>query len=72
MDLSRLEDHPSFRDERTTLNVVSDSRGEAKVYVVLTEELQPLATDTKYYYQPMAAINGFTHRAAMQRFQSYS
>ena len=68
--LVEAEDHPSFRDEKITLSVVSDSRGEAKVYVVLTDGDTSLATNTKYYYQPMAKIDGFTHSLAIQKFKA--
>ena len=73
--------HDSIDTEQALLTVVSDSRGEAKVYVVLTYT----STDSgKHYYQPTATIlkvlpadskspvntEKFTHRAAMQRFKA--
>ena len=71
----RAEDHDSIDTEKASLTVVSGSRGEAKVYVVLTYDVE--SDEGKQYYQPTATIlrgttagTAFTHRAAIQRFKA--
>ena len=71
------EDHASIDTNQETLSVVSDSRGEAKVYVVLTNAEAVLTATNTQYYEPTATIlrglatnSGFGHRAATQKFRA--
>ena len=58
------EDNAIGRTEQPTLTVVSDSSGQAKVYVIL----DGASATAKTYYQPTARIVGFDHAEAAQKF----
>ena len=56
-------DHEFVSTAQTSITVISDNRGEARVYAQL-----PTGAASETYYEPMARIDGFTHLEATQRF----
>ena len=56
-------DHAFVSAAQASITVISDNRGEARVYAEL-----PSGAASETYYEPMAQIVGFSHLEATQRF----